>query len=779
MNRKFQITLVLATAGTVIVQPLLSPVMAMANGLYRQGNVQSTEYEQPQTFEEDGLIYKVINDSQVSVMAADRLEDTELSIPAEVVSGGVRYSVVKIESMVFMGMKNLENVYLPSTMEEVSEAAFISCPKLQTVFFSEDSDRAVLIKNGAFENCGSLEAVVLPDYEVSMQGQVFTGTESVSLYRWHLDTGADLDEYQDLYMGLYENRGVTVPQQEETDEEVPLALAQKESRMYSSGTAQTADSAVSAAGWLMVNGEYRYLKEDGKVTVDQMVSIAGKTYYFDSKGSIYTGWLKKDGSWYYFFKNGTMATDTTIENCYLDHDGIWRNYTWTKTDAGWTYGYDALNIARSGWRTINGLRYYFNDDGIMQTGWLEADGNTYFLRSDGSMARDCYVDIYYLDKEGKWNSNLDKPHWQKQDGKWWFRHPGGTCTRNGWEEIDGHKYFFDEEGYMQTGWIAWNGNWYYCSSSGEQITDKWIGDRYVDKDGIWSDDKWMDTEAGRMYRFGNGTYAKGWTTINGKRYYFNTEGILQTGWKTIDGKVYFLDTEQGGAELSHSGRYKWTGSGWTYSAGAGTLHGVDISHWQNGIDASVIPADFIIAKATGGTGFSDASFTTYAQQAMSSGKLFGMYHFARDNGYEGSAKAEAEFFYSAVKDYIGWGVPILDWEKDMHLGPEWVMEFLNRFYELSGVKCMVYMSASVTRAYNWSSVQKAGYPLWLAQYANMENSVGYQDNPWRDSWGNGAFNRIAMHQYTSRGKLPGYNGNLDLNVFYGSRSDWENLAKKK
>ena len=34
-----------------------------------------------------------------------------------------------------------------------------------------------------------------------------------------------------------------------------------------------------------------------------------------------------------------------------------------------------------------------------------------------------------------------------------------------------------------------------------------------------------------------------------------------------------------------------------------------------------------------------------------------------------------------------------------------------------------------------------------------------------------------MFQYTSTGRLPGWNGNLDFDVFYGDKSAWDKYAK--
>lgn len=47
-----------------------------------------------------------------------------------------------------------------------------------------------------------------------------------------------------------------------------------------------------------------------------------------------TGWKNIDGNWYYFYSNGYMAHDTTIDGRQLGSDGAWIN-TLTK-DQSWT-----------------------------------------------------------------------------------------------------------------------------------------------------------------------------------------------------------------------------------------------------------------------------------------------------------------------------------------------------------------------------------------------------------------------------------------------------------
>ena len=64
----------------------------------------------------------------------------------------------------------------------------------------------------------------------------------------------------------------------------------------------------------------------------------------------------------------------------------------------------------------------------------------------------------------------------------------------------------------------------------------------------------------------------------------------------------------------------------------------------------------------------------------------------------------------------------------------------------------------------------------MAQYANYEKQYGYNADPWGaktcGKWGN----NIAIHQYTSQGYLDGYKSNLDLNLAYIDKAEWERLC---
>ena len=205
------------------------------------------------------------------------------------------------------------------------------------------------------------------------------------------------------------------------------------------------------------------------------------------------------------------------------------------------------------------------------------------------------------------------------------------------------------------------------------------------------------------------------------------------------------------------------------------LNGIDISSWQDGLKpASMTTTDFIIVKATGGTSYTSSTYATQAAETVKAGKLLGLYHFARESSCAGTAEAEAKFFYSKVKSYIGTAVMALDYERDYSSSsPAWCKTFLDTFYQLSGVRPVLYINQSTSVSYDWSDVAK-DYKLWLAQYASTA-STGYKSSPWRSS-SIGAWSEPVLHQYTSSGRITGYGSRLDLDIFYGSADDWAALA---
>lgn len=200
------------------------------------------------------------------------------------------------------------------------------------------------------------------------------------------------------------------------------------------------------------------------------------------------------------------------------------------------------------------------------------------------------------------------------------------------------------------------------------------------------------------------------------------------------------------------------------------MNGIDISAWQGNenIDLSKVPFDFCVVKATEGTSYKNRYFAAHCDAVLKKKKLLGAYHYA--NG--GDVQKEADYFLAYVKKYIGKAVLVLDWEakNNPQFGKndlEWCLKWCSYVQKKIGIKPIIYVQKSAMDA-----VKKSGYGLWVAQYPDYEQT-GYQEHPWNE----GAYNCL-LRQYTSVGKLSGYNGSLDLNKAYISAASWRKLATK-
>ena len=119
-----------------------------------------------------------------------------------------------------------------------------------------------------------------------------------------------------------------------------------------------------------------------------------------------------------------------------------------------------------------------------------------------------------------------------QLGIWTVDSHGWRYTSNDGKEavdegllINGNEYFFDNNGYMETGWTEHNDSRYYLSYAGH-VTTGWITD-----------------EEKRFHLADDGTMATGWTRIDNKNYFFGEDGALTSGWVLLDGTYYYINED--------------------------------------------------------------------------------------------------------------------------------------------------------------------------------------------------------------------------------------------
>lgn len=193
------------------------------------------------------------------------------------------------------------------------------------------------------------------------------------------------------------------------------------------------------------------------------------------------------------------------------------------------------------------------------------------------------------------------------------------------------------------------------------------------------------------------------------------------------------------------------------------LNGIDVASYQSGIDVSAIPyLDFVIAKATEGTSYTNPAFAAQINSAINANKLIGAYHYVNGAG----AKAEAEFFWSKAKHLKGQAIYAIDWEEGGNFAwgnLSYLKELVQHFIALSGVKPLIYASKS---SFPWSLAKELDCGTWVAQYAST-NPTGWQISPWNEN-----MYKCTIRQYASTGQLDGWNGSLDLNKAYITKEQW-------
>lgn len=202
------------------------------------------------------------------------------------------------------------------------------------------------------------------------------------------------------------------------------------------------------------------------------------------------------------------------------------------------------------------------------------------------------------------------------------------------------------------------------------------------------------------------------------------------------------------------------------------INGIDISNHQSGMDLCSVLADnpvsIVIVKGTEGVSYADPYMHRFVDIALANGCMVGIYHFARPE--RNTALAEAAWFLKHFQKYKGKAVPVLDWESDGSWDVEWAQKWLERVELLTGSTPMFYTYQAVENKYDFTPINK--YPLWIARYKDHEADNGFDLSragmlPVVKHW-----DKYVMWQWTSSGRLNGYNGDLDLDAYYGTEADW-------
>ena len=218
-----------------------------------------------------------------------------------------------------------------------------------------------------------------------------------------------------------------------------------------------------AKGWKKIGGVWYYFETySGGMMKNGTRSIDGEWYAFASNGAwitgtgwqkftypngsaqwiytengkIITGWKKLGGTWYYFNPPyGYMVSEDWLIDGKIEQfnsSGAWtgtrKTIGWVQYAMDWYYVDNTNGDLATGWRTINGVKYYFDPDWnyMYGQGWWSIDGKGYYFARSGALQTDGFIytdwgERYYADADG--------------------------VLQGGWLELDGVKYYFDPEYY--------------------------------------------------------------------------------------------------------------------------------------------------------------------------------------------------------------------------------------------------------------------------------------------------------------------------------------------
>lgn len=200
------------------------------------------------------------------------------------------------------------------------------------------------------------------------------------------------------------------------------------------------------------------------------------------------------------------------------------------------------------------------------------------------------------------------------------------------------------------------------------------------------------------------------------------------------------------------------------------MNGIDIASYQKTLNLDNISYDFVLIKATEGVGYVNPYCDTHFQEAKARGKKRAIYHFY---DFDVDPIAQANFFVDNCIGYIRDAIFVLDWEGSGVADVNSALRFLQHVESRIGYKPAIYMSEWVENHYNWSAVAKNNNGLWLAKYADYEI-----DNNYDMSHAGQAPNCVHwpfyfMWQWTSKGHLNGYAGDLDCDIAYLTPAQWD------
>jgi len=348
------------------------------------------------------------------------------------------------------------------------------------------------------------------------------------------------------------------------------------------GASFTSMAAAKTGTWMLEDdGWYCYDKE-GEAYEDEFCLSYGKEYYMGDDGLMVTSdWVDYDEATYYV---GSDGSKTVADWRYLVPEDADED-----EEAEWFYFDTKGKMVTSKKKVIDGKTYYFADNGVMLTGWVNT--TTFSEAATTEDAVWCDENGARVSKEWikTWTPDTETEDAEEEDKEWYWIKSNGEVQTGRNLDINGQTYFFDAEGVMLHGWVAFDGTnyeelttavadetglqaLYFCGGADQGWAKKntwiktWAPEEYeeadADNDQYWyyiakSGKVFLPTAAtaANAVTFKDGSLADPFARtasnaeekeINDKTYAFNEEGQMVSGFvQYADGYKYYGGSDDG------------------------------------------------------------------------------------------------------------------------------------------------------------------------------------------------------------------------------------------
>ena len=307
-------------------------------------------------------------------------------------------------------------------------------------------------------------------------------------------------------------------------------------------------------GWLYRNGNWYWLDPDrnGRMAENSWFTYDNNFYYAKGDGAIYkNGFQEVDGNLYYFQSWGGIQKNVYLsisgKMYYVQENGIVaRGIVRTMNGHGDLCAFDdttGAQITQKGWLKKGTSYYWVREDGVLQTGWLLYDDNWYWFDDNGVMMTSGWKEInnnlYYFRSWG----GIYKNGFQSIGGNEYYFRSWGGVYRNTFFTVKGKTYIAQNDGSIyhasQTGWVQLGDQTYWINQDGSVQTG------WLKLEGKWY---WLKADGTRA--------ASEWITYDNNRYYFDGDGVMYTGMKEVDGTRYYFHSWGG---VYHNESFTWQG----------------------------------------------------------------------------------------------------------------------------------------------------------------------------------------------------------------------------